>query len=385
MFSRIITTTADHSFFLFGARGTGKTTFIKHQFHSKTLLYIDLLQPDVEDMYIRNPETLEHQVRALSDKSNWIVIDEIQKAPRLLDVVHRLIETTTNKFILSGSSERKLKRGASNLLAGRAFVYMLYPLNHAELGGSFILEQVMQYGSLPKIFSLPKEEDKQAYLRAYSLTYIKEEIIAEQILRKLEPFRDFLEVAAQSNGKIINFSKIARDVGVDTKTVISYYSILQDTNIGTILPPFNRSIRKQQRSNPKFYFFDIGVKRALDRTLTLPLVPGTYEYGNAFEHFIINEILRLGGYQKPDWRFSYLRTAGGAEIDLIIDRPGLSTVLVEIKSSTVIEKSDIKTLASFYSDFDHPLALCLSRDPVKKIIEQVLCIHWREGIKELFE
>ncbi len=384
MIPRILETTEENSFFLFGARGTGKTTYIKNIFNSENSLYIDLLQPDIEDMYARRPETLEQQINAIPSAVKWIILDEIQKVPRLLNVVHRLIESSNKKFILTGSSGRKLKRGAANLLAGRAFVYTMHPMIYLELQDSFKLNSALHWGTLPRLFSLKKDKDKQAYLRAYTLTYLKEEIIAEQIIRKLDPFRNFLEIAAQSNGKIINYTNIAKDVGVDTKTVISYFSILEDTLIGFILPPFHRSIRKQQRTNPKFYFFDTGVKRSLDRTLDVPMKEGTYEYGNAFEHFIIAEIIRTASYLFPDWRFSYIQTGAGAEIDLIIDRPGLPYAIIEIKSSTNVDERDIRVLDSFTSDFNSPLSLCISRDPIEKQIRNVTCIHWEKSIMMLF-
>ena len=384
MIPRILEITKENSFFLFGARGTGKTTYIKDIFNTENSIYIDLLQPDIEDLYSRKPETLEQQVLALSDNIKWIILDEIQKTPRLLDVVHRLIESSNRKFVLTGSSGRKLKRGASNLLAGRAFVYTMHPVVYLELKDSFNLNSALHWGTLPRLFSLKEDTDKQAYLRAYALTYLKEEIVAEQIIRKLDPFRNFLEIAAQSNGKIINYTNIAKDVGVDIKTVISYFSILEDTLIGFILPPFHRSIRKQQRTNPKFYYFDTGVKRALDRTLNVPLNEGTYEYGNAFEHFIIAEIIRSAGYLFPDWRFFYLQTGGGAEIDLIIDRPGLSHVIIEIKSSGSIDERDVRVLNKFTADFDSPLSLCISRDPLHKQINHVTCIHWEKALEMLF-
>ena len=271
-------------------------------------------------------------------------------------MVHKLIETTRYKFVLTGSSCRKLKRGASNLLAGRAFVYTMHPISYKEAGSEFDLLQALQWGTLPKIYSFSNEADKQAYLRAYALTYIKEEIISEQILRKLDPFRNFLEIAAQTNGKIVNYTKIAQDVGVDVKTVISYFSILEDTLIGIILPPYHRSVRKQQRTNPKFFYFDTGVKRALDRTLNIPIYTGTYEFGNAFEHFIVTEIIRIARYLYPDWRFYYLLTGGGAEIDLIISRPGLPEAILEIKSKERVTEADVKTLNAFHSDFENPLS-----------------------------
>ena len=270
MFRRLLQTTRQNSFFLFGARGTGKTTYIRNEFNPDAVLYIDLLDAEIEDAYRRTPQRLERQIRALPQTVEWVLIDEVQRAPRLLDVVHRLIERTDKRFVLTGSSSRKLRRGASNLLAGRAFVYNLFPLTVPELEDAFDLEDALRWGTLPGIYALEANEDKQSYLRAYALTYLKEEIVAEQIVRRLDPFRQFLEVAAQSNGTIINYANIARDVGADPKTVISYFSILEDTLVGFLLPAFHRSIRKQQRTNPKFYFFDTGVKRSLDRTLDVP-------------------------------------------------------------------------------------------------------------------
>ena len=383
MFTRLLQTSRRNSFFLFGARGTGKTTWIRDAFDPDASLYVDLLDPEVEDRYRRSPGRLESQVRALPPSVEWILIDEVQRAPRLLDVTHRLIESTGKRFVLTGSSGRKLKRGASNLLAGRAFVYSLYPLTVAELQDAFDLDDALRWGTLPKIYSLDSAEEKRAYLRAYALTYLREEIVAEQIIRRLDPFREFLEVAAQSNGTIVNYANIARDVGADPKTVISYFSILEDTLVGSLLPAYHRSIRKQQSANPKFYYFDTGVKRSLERTLDVPLQPGTYEYGKAFEHFVITQILHLSRYRYPDWRLFYLRTGAGVEIDLVIERPGMPEALIEIKSSERIDERDVRGLARFTRDFSDPLALCISRDPTRMRLDGVLCLHWREALEEL--
>ncbi len=383
MFPRLLQTSRRNSFFLFGARGTGKTTWIRDAFDPDASLYVDLLDPEVEDRYRRSPGRLESQVRALPPSVEWILIDEVQRAPRLLDVTHRLIESTGKRFVLTGSSGRKLKRGASNLLAGRAFVYSLYPLTVAELQDAFDLDDALRWGTLPKIYSLDSAEEKRAYLRAYALTYLREEIVAEQIIRRLDPFREFLEVAAQSNGTIVNYANIARDVGADPKTVISYFSILEDTLVGSLLPAYHRSIRKQQSANPKFYYFDTGVKRSLERTLDVPLQPGTYEYGKAFEHFVITQILHLSRYRYPDWRLFYLRTGAGVEIDVVIERPGMPAALIEIKSSDRIDERDVRGLARFIGDFTSPLALCISRDPTRMRTDGVLCLHWREALEEL--
>lgn len=368
---------------MFGARGTGKSTWLKDHFSNVPHLYIDLLNPDTEEQFSKSPNDLKVQIEALKDKKTWILIDEIQKIPKLLNLVHLCIERYGTLFVLTGSSARKLRRGAANLLAGRAFVFNLFPLTYLELGKDFNLMQALNWGTLPAIFHLEDTESKLRYLKTYAQTYLKEEIIAEQVVRKLDPFRQFLEISAQQNGDIINFSNIAKDVGVDTVTVQSYFQILEDTLIGYLLPPYHRSIRKRQRQNPKFYFFDLGVKRSLENTLSIPLKESTYAFGKAFEHFIIAEIIRLNHYSEKDYKMSYLRTKDNAEIDLIIERPGLSTMLIEIKSKEHVDERDTKILEQFLGDFPLAQAYVFSKDPHQKKIGNVLAYPWMEGMKAL--
>ena len=373
---------------MFGPRGTGKSTWLEQYFKEIPHLYIDLLKPDEEERLAKNPSDLIAQIQGLDPIVSWVVIDEIQKVPKLLDVVHLCIEKHQKKFALTGSSARKLKRGSANLLAGRAFVHRFFPLTHLELLTSVVLidiNQVLQWGTLPKIFHLQDPQDKIRYLRSYAQTYLKEEIVAEQVVRKLDPFRLFLEIAAQHNGEIINFSNMARDVGVDTVTVQSYFQILEDTLMGFLLHPFHQSIRKRQRTNPKFYFFDTGVKRALAGQLTVDLQDQTYGFGKMFEHLVIVESLRLNEIFEKDYRFSYLRTKDDVEIDLIIERPGLPTALVEIKSSVQVDERNIKTLQSFQKDWKGPVeAYCLSRDSIPKVIDKVHLLPWQAGLKKIF-
>ena len=346
-------------------------------------MWIDLLDPEQEDRYARNPSELSQQIAADQQYWEWVVIDEVQKVPKLLDIVHSTVEKVNLRFALTGSSARRLKKDTVNLLAGRAFVYNLFPLTHRELGPGFDLDRALRYGTLPTLLWMKTEEEYQAYLRTYSLTYLKEEVWAEHFIRKLDPFRKFLEIAAQSNGEIINYSNIARDVGADHKSVASYFEILEDTLLGFILEPFHLSIRKRQLQSPKFYFFDPGVVRALTRMLTVPLKPKTYAYGRAFEHFVIVEIIRLNSYYKKDYRFSYLNTKDGVEIDLIVERPGQTTVLVEIKSTVQVTEQDVRQLARFKKDLPNSEAFCLSQDPVRKEINGVLTFPWKEGIGAL--
>jgi len=225
-------------------------------------------------------------------------------------------------------------------LAGRAFTYHLYPYSHRESEDDFNLDNRLRWGALPKVEQLATTEEKELYLRTYVTTYLKEEIAEEQIIRNLDPFRTFLDVAAQTSGQLINYSNIARDTGVSVKTVQSYFQILEDTLLGTFIHPFHESVRKRMHTNPKFYLFDEGIRRALSRTLTLDVLPQTRPYGTAFEHFIINECIKLNHYGRKDFTFSYLRTYDDAELDLIIERPGRLRALVEIKSKEQVDERD---------------------------------------------
>lgn len=390
MIPRIIKPSKLNSFFLFGARGTGKSTFIKKQFlkdvDPQNVLMIDLLLPETEDLYARHPERLKAQVvQHLETRPlEWVLIDEVQKVPRLLDVVHHLIEEFHVKCILTGSSARKLKRGGANLLAGRAFVYPLYPFSVFELGDSFDLTRALHWGTLPKISEFVQDEDKMSFLRSYALTYLKEEIQVEQLVRQLDPFRAFLEIAAQCNGQILNYSSIARDVGsVDHKTVQSYFQILEDTHLGFLLPGHSRSVRKTQATHPKFYFFDIGVKRALANNLDVILKPKTYAFGEAFEHGVLLEIFRLNNILMKDYKLSYFRTRD-AEIDMILSKPGRE-ILVEVKSNEIVDPLKASRFSTLTKDFEHARAYWLSLDRTPQKIENVHCLHWIDGLKEIFD
>ncbi|MBI2119912.1 MAG: ATP-binding protein [Elusimicrobia bacterium] len=383
MFNRLLKFPKKSSFFLFGPRGSGKTHLLKSWFSKSHILYVDLLDPDIFQTLSLRPKSLLDQLAALPKSTHWVVIDEIQKLPLLLDLVHQQIESSRFQFALTGSSARKLKHGSANLLAGRAMVYHLFALTANEIGEKFSLSSALRWGTLPRLYSLTTNEEKKDYLRSYTHTYLQEEITQEQVIRRLDPFRRFLFIAAQMSGQIINFAKIARETGSSVPTVQTYFQILEDTLIGFLLDPFHESIRKRQRENPKFYFFDTGILRSLTQTLTVDLVPQTYAFGIAFEHFLINEIHRLANYRKKDYRFSYLRTKDGVEIDLIIERPALKRALVEIKSTDRIMPEDVRSLKTIASDIPNSEAFCLSLDPIAKKIEKVHCLPWFRGLEEL--
>lgn len=383
MVNRLAQFSSKNSFFLFGARGTGKTNLLKSRYTNEWNWYIDLLNPELARKYLLQPQLFAQELAARKSPPEWVIVDEVQKVPELLDSVHQLIESNQQKFILSGSSARKLKRGAANLLAGRAFVYHLYPLTSKEMGNAFDLKDALNWGTLPKLLEFTDTQDKKEYLRAYANTYLREEILQEQIIRNLLPFQRFLQVAAQMAGRIINHSKIAQDTGASVPTVQSYFQILEDTLLGFTLPQFDESIRKRQRSNPKFYFFDNGVQRALSEELNVSIQPRTYQYGHAFEQLVINEINRLQSYDRKDYRLSYLRTGADVEIDLIVERPGMKRAVIEIKSTTLITKNDLQSLLSLGKDIPNGEPFCFSMDPMPKIIEGVSCLPWQDGLTEI--
>ena len=387
MVLRLLKPSNNSSFFLFGARSTGKSTWIEQEFMPKLnpskYLYINLLDDETEERYLKNPSVLVQEIDSIAKKPEWVIIDEVQKAPRLLDIIHKIIESKKIKFLLTGSSARKLKLGGTNMLGGRAFDYRLFPFSFIELGSDFELESALNYGLLPKVFEFSEPQDKVKFLKSYVSTYIKTEIQMEQLVRKIEPFRNFLEIAAQMNGKLTQFSKISKDVGVDPKTIESYYEILEDTYLGFRLPCYHNSLRKSQLRTPKFYFFDTGIKRALDLSVRSSVVPGTSFYGDTFEHFIVLEFFKLNSYLETDFKLSYFATSNQSEIDLILSR-GRERIFVEIKSNLHIDEVEVNKLAK-YAKEEKAQAYYFSQDPIARVIKNVRCLPWHQGLREIFE
>lgn len=388
MIQRLFKPLKTQSFFIFGARGTGKSTYLKSQFidglakAKNTMHAVNLLEDKFFSRYANDPDLLKSDLLALAKKPDWVLIDEIQKIPKILDTVHLLIEDYKYNFILTGSSARKLKRGGANLLAGRAFDYKMHPIVHLELENKFDLNTVLNWGSLPKIFSLDDESRKE-YLRSYCQTYLKEEILEELLVRNALAFRNFLKVAGQENGNTLNFSKIARDVGIDSKTAESYFQILEDTLLGFFLPAFHRSVRKSIKQQPKFYLFDLGVKKALDDELDVLIKPKSSLYGRAFEHFFIAEFYRLNSYFRKDFSMSHFQTFSGAEIDLILTK-GKKIIALEIKSTDKIDRLEIAKLKKYANDLNANEIYYISQDRIQTKIESVICMHWQDFFKKLF-
>lgn len=385
MFHRTFKPSKSQSFFLFGPRGTGKSTLLEGTFQPDERILLDLLDFELATELLSYPSRLLTRLAPYRGKRPWVVIDEVQKVPPLLDLVHKLIAEQQFKFALTGSSARKLKRGSANLLAGRAFVYHLFPLTLPELHDCFALDAALQFGTLPEIFRFDSAPDKAAFLKAYAETYLKEEILTEQIVRNLPPFRRFLDVAAQLNADVINYSNIAKDIHSDPKTVSSYYDILEDTLLGFRLPAYHTSIRKQQKKAAKFYLFDTGVVRALAGQVDYDLIPKSFEYGQLFETFVVNELHRRLTYRGKQFRLSYLRVKDDLEIDLIVERGNRAPTLIEIKSSDRVDERHAKGLLALGGDFASSAQYLISQDPNTKRFSNVLACPWVEAINHIVE
>ena len=385
MIPRLCNLSKSNSFFLFGPRGTGKTTLIRSQFSDQQAVYVNLLDNTLMDQLLLDATRFIDIIDSPENRAKSVIIDEVQKLPQLLNIAHAQIQERKRQFILTGSSSRKLKQAGANLLAGRAWLYHLYPLNTAEMQDAFDLKKALEFGGLPDAF-LSNRDDAREYLNAYVATYLQKEIQQEQWVKNLAPFRKFLAIAAQMNGKIVNKAAIAKQVGVDPTTVTNYFEILEDTLLGFMLPSFSRSVRKAQRQLPKFYFIDTGIKRGLDRTLTVELLPQTFAWGDAFEHWVILEFVKGCQYKRLDWTLSYLRTKDDVEIDLIVERPGDRELLVEIKSKSRVDAADAKSLETLGADIN-PKAerWLLSCDPLTRSFGKTTALYWRDALKRLFD
>ncbi|HBG34065.1 MAG: hypothetical protein A2X70_05330 [Alphaproteobacteria bacterium GWC2_42_16] len=349
MIQRQLSPSKMRSFFLFGPRQTGKSTFVTSLLQPQDL-YITLLPQETFFNYVRDPSIFRQEVLAHHKKHPHFtcIVDEIQKIPSLLDEVHDLIETYGIRFILTGSSARKLKRGAANLLAGRANTYQLYPLTYVELAQDFDLEKVLSKGSLPYLWSQElSKKDEEEFLRSYTDIYLREEIQAEGVVRNIGPFVRFIDIAANSDGELINYSNVARECGVSVKTVQDYYQILEDTFLAYRLDPWKKSIRKRLLVHPKYYWFDTGVTNALCHQYST-LNPKVR--GRRFEQFILLQLIALNSYHRWGFQFYFWRTSTGAEVDLILVHSNTPIAAIEIKSTSSISAADTQGLQEFQKE-----------------------------------
>ena len=341
MYPRTLAPLEEQSYFLLGPRGTGKSSFVG-EFHRDALLF-DLLDGEICRRFLAAPERLGESIP--ESYRGWVVVDEIQKIPSLLDEVHRLIEGRKLRFVLTGSSARKLKSPHANLLAGRAFRYQMYPLTVEELGEDFDLEQSLNCGHLPQVFST---REPKKFLQSYVQTYLREEIQSEALSRNLPAFSRFLEAAAFSQGSPLVISSVARDCSVARKVVENYFTILRDTLISYELPVFTKRAKRKLLNKVKFYFFDVGVFRTL-RT------PGVLDSddslsGIALETLILQEMMAQNGNKGWDYNFFYWRTARHWEVDFVLyGERGFKGI--EVKASTRIRGEDFKGLLEFKKDY----------------------------------
>lgn len=372
------------SAFLWGARKTGKTTFLKANFPDSA--WFDLLDTDLFISYSKQPSLLREQILALSPSQlkKPIIIDEAQKVPLLFDEVHRLIEEKGLSFIVCGSSARKLKRGQANLLGGRAWRYEMFPLSFSEIG-DFDLLAALQKGCIPSHYLSP---DPRRSLQSYVNDYLKEEIQEESLTRNLPAFTRFLDAVGYSNGELINRANIARDCGVDSKTVKEYFQILVDTHIGFYLEPFKRRLSRQTISaTPKFYLFDVGVAGQLAKRRLETL--GGSEAGHAFEHFIISEIRAYRSYENLDFETFFWRTKTGLEVDLVLKNRE-TIVPIEIKIKKRIDKNDLKGLRAFQDEFSIPDGYLICQEKSARKVElgegmYATILPWRDFLNQLWE
>jgi predicted AAA+ superfamily ATPase len=332
-----------HNYLILGPRGTGKSTWIKEFLRPD--VYIDLLKDDIFQRLQAHPEKLQEYVAVKNP--NFIVIDEIQKIPALTDEVHRLIELKKWKFILTGSSARKLKKANANLLGGRALGKKFYPLTAHELGSDFNLIHSLEFGHLPAVYT-QGDFNKEEYLKSYISIYLREELIHEGIIRNVQAFAKFLEAASFSQASILNISNIARDVDKDPKVISDYFEILEDLLIAQRLPIFSRKGKRKTIAKSKFYFFDVGVYRALRPSGPLDDASGLN--GHAFETLIFQEITAMNDYLNLGYDISFWHTVSNQEVDFILyGKKGLHAI--ECKCSKIITSSDLKSLHLFKNDF----------------------------------
>jgi predicted AAA+ superfamily ATPase len=363
----------NNAFFLWGARKTGKTTYLKNKY--KDALYIDLLKTNVAQKYELKPNLLREEF--VANPPVLVIIDEIQKVPRLLDEIHWCIENTTSKFILCGSSARKLMRMKANLLGGRAWRYEMFPLTTAEIGADFDLLRAMNHGLIHQHYF---SNSPERFLESYVLDYLYHEIKAEAMVRNVPAFHRFLEVAAISNSEIIVFSSIARDCGVSSVTAKEYFQILQDTLLGFMLNPFTKKIKRTPVESSKFYFFDTGITRALRRMLFIQ--EGSVEFGHFFEQFIIMEIRAFLSYSNNYKKIHFWRTRCGKEVDIVI---GEGEWAIEIKTSKQKSMKDFKGLLAFGEEFPDAKLLAVTFDDLKRIVDdKIEILPWQEFLKQLW-
>ncbi len=341
MYSRLLIPQKSKSFFLFGPRGTGKSSWAKTTFPKA--LYLDLLESEIHNDLLASPQRLEKLIP--KNHREWIIIDEVQRIPDLLNEIHRLIEKNKFRFVLTGSSARSLRKKGTNLLAGRALHRHFHPLTAIELGKDFDLRHSLQFGQLPSVYV---DENPKAYLESYVKTYLREEVQQEGLTRNLSAFSRFLEAASFSQGSVLNVTAIASECSVERKVVENYFGILEDLLLSQKIPVFTKRAKRRMASHPKFYFFDVGVYRTLRPRGPLDL-PEEAE-GPAFETLVLQNLRAINDSFNLGYEIFYWRTSNDLEVDFILYGPrGIKAI--EVKRTGRVKSDMLKGLRSFLKDY----------------------------------
>ena len=359
---------AKRSYFLLGPRLTGKTALLRRTLG--TARVYDLLDTAVYLALSQHPGRLAEEV---GPDDRVVVIDEIQRLPALLNEVHRLIESQGIRFLLTGSSARKLRRGGVNLLGGRARIQHLHPLTSAELGARFDLGRAVTRGLLPSVYF---SEDPQADLQAYAGLYLQQEVVAEGATRNVPAFSRFLKVAAHCNGTIVNFTNVASDAQVARTTVYEYFEILKDTLVLHEVPAWRKTVKRKPLASSKYYFFDVGVVGCLQGRL---FRPGTPEFGEAFETLLLHELVSHRDYVSGE-SLAYWRSTSGFEVDFIIG----DHTAVEVKAKTTVSAQDLKSLRALAEEKRLKRYLCVSLEPRTRQIGEVSVLPYHTFLKTLW-
>lgn len=375
IYKRLINIDTDtrSSIFLFGPRGTGKTLWIKT--HLKDILYFDLLNTEIFNDFLANPARLAERIP--KGFSQYIVIDEVQKVPELLNEVHRLIESHGYRFILTGSSARSLRRKGVNLLAGRALNYTMHPLTCYELGSDFSLETALKFGLLPSVYNI---SDPGHYLETYIATYLREEVLQEGLTRNLSQFARFLETASFSQGQMVNMSEIARESLIDRKLVSHYFGILEDLLIGYWLPVFTKRAKRRLLSHPKFYLFDSGIYRTIRPKG--PLDSPQEIDGSALETIFLEHLRALNDYYRLGYNLYFWRTSNNVEVDFIVYGEG-GLFAFEIKRARSISRSDLSGLRAFTEDYKIAKCYLLYGGDNEEYYDNIHVLPFSKGLEQL--
>jgi uncharacterized protein len=379
-YSRVININPGKSFILFGGTGTGKTKVLGKVITPGNSIYIDLQNDETLSQCSSNPSIILNYIESLTPETKWIVINEFQKIPPILGVVNECISKYEVKFALTASNKWKVDSQALELFRKTSDVHCLFPLTHLESDEESIAKCHFRWGSLPGIIG-KTDKRRIKYLHFIVRKYLDREIGSIDAVKNRADFEKFIFYAAQESGKVINAADISRKAKVPAKNITLYYKILEDTFAGFILESYLKVIRNQKLRSPKFYFGDIGLMRYFSYTIKEKFMSNSIYYRNIYKHFVINEIYRLTKYLKPDYKLYYMKTDDRREIDLVLERPGEKTVLIQLDSAFEVDEGKVKILAHITKKFPDYDSCFLSFDTKPKTIDNIQCLHWRDGLK----